>query len=71
MKANDWISVNDRLPDVGVYVFVCANNNKCSVSSMYIPKDCYGNILGDKEWKGSTAMTSSITHWMPIVLPDR
>jgi hypothetical protein len=36
---------------------------------MYIPKDCYGKVLGEKEWRGSGAMRNAITHWQPIVLP--
>lgn len=69
MEASDWISVNDRLPEVDTMVFICTHNNKCGISSMYIPSDCYGKVLGEKEWRGSSAMRTSITHWMPIVLP--
>lgn len=69
MKASDWISVKDRLPDVDTMVLICTTNNKCGISSMYIPKDCYGKVLGEKEWSGSGTMKYSITHWQPIVLP--
>ena len=54
MKASDWISVNDRLPEVDTMVFICTYNNKCGVSSMCIPTDCYGKVLGEKEWRGSS-----------------
>lgn len=70
MKASDWISVNDKLPEVGTTVLVCTTNGKFGISSMYIPKDCYGKVLGNKEWRGSGAMKNAITHWMPIVLPN-
>ena len=30
---------------------------------MYIPKDCYGKVLGEKEWHGSGVMKKAITHW--------
>ena len=50
MKQSDWISVKDRLPEVDIMVLVCTSNNKCGISSMYIPKDCYGKVLGEKEW---------------------
>lgn len=36
-------------------------HGKCGISSMYIPKDYYGKILGDKEWRGSGAMKNAIT----------
>ena len=69
MKASDWISVKDDLPNIGDNVIVCTTNGKICVTSMYIPKDQYGNILGDKEWRGSSMMANSITHWQKIVLP--
>lgn len=69
MKASDWISVKDGLPDVDTMVLVCTRNDKFGISSMYIPKDCYGKVLGDKEWRGCYAMKNAITHWQPIVPP--
>lgn len=71
MKSSDWISVKDRLPEVDVTVLVYTSNNKCAISSMYIPKDCYGKVLGEKEWRGCSAMRNAITHWQPIVLPKK
>lgn len=71
MKASDWISVKDGLPEVDTFVLVCTSNHKCGISSMYIPKDCYGNVLGNKEWRGSSAMKNAITHWQTIVLPKK
>ena len=61
-----WISVEEELPDVDKQCFVITKNGKCSVSNMYIPKDCYGNVLGEKEWKGSFSFKESIVAWMPI-----
>ncbi len=69
MSKEDWINVNDALPDVDVKCLCATTNGKIMVSSMYIPKDCYGKILGDKKWHGSGSTTSSITHWMYVVLP--
>lgn len=69
MKASDWISVKDRLPEADTMVLICTTNNKCGILSMYIPKDCHGKVLGEKEWRGSGAMKNAITHWQPIVLP--
>ena len=65
-KENMWISVEESLPDADKPCFVITKNNKCSVSNMYIPKDCYGNTLGEKEWKGSLFFKESIVAWMPI-----
>lgn len=65
-KNNMWISVDEDLPYVGKQCFVITKNGKCSVSNMYIPKDCYGTVLGGKEWKGSPSFKESIVAWMPI-----
>ena len=65
-KNNMWISVDEDLPYVGKQCFVITKNGKCSVSNMYIPKDCYGNVLGGKEWKGSPSFKESIVAWMAI-----
>ena len=65
-KNNMWISVDEDLPYVGKQCFVITKNGKCSVSNMYIPKDCCGNVLGEKEWKGSLSFKESIVAWMPI-----
>lgn len=70
MKSSDWIKVSDRLPDVDVNVIVLTSRNKVMVTSMYIPKDCRGKVLGAAEWRGSHTVSASITHWMPIVLPQ-
>ena len=61
-----WRKVEEELPEVGLKVLVKTNNNKYSTSAMYVPKDCTGTILGDKEWKGSFNFKTSITHWKPI-----
>ena len=69
MKAEDWIKVDDRLPKVDEYVLCATKNGKYMINSMYIPKDCYGKVLGPKEWRGSSSVKDSITYWMPIVPP--
>lgn len=63
---NMWIPVEEGLPDVDKQCFVITKNGKCSASNMYIPKDCHGNILGEKEWEGSLSFKESIVAWMPI-----
>ena len=64
-----WIKVNDRLPEIDEYVLCATKGGKYMINSMYIPKDCYGNVLGPKEWHGSGNVVNSITHWMTIVPP--
>lgn len=64
--AQKWIPVEEDLPEVDVPVLIRTKNGKYKVSSMYIPKDCHGNILGEKRWKGSTSFVESITDWRPI-----
>ncbi|MFV0587509.1 DUF551 domain-containing protein [Bacteroides reticulotermitis] len=62
--ANMWVPVEERLPEVDTPVFVLTSNDKISVSSMYIPKDCYGTVLGKNEWSGSHSFKQSIVAWM-------
>lgn len=69
MKAKDWIKVTDRLPEKDEYVLCATKNGKYVLNSMYEPKDCYGKVLGSKEWRGNTNIKESITHWMPITPP--
>ena len=47
-----WIKVEDRLPEVDVNVIALTSKGKVMVTSMYIPKDCRGKILGKAEWHG-------------------
>ena len=61
---NMWIEVESGLPIIDIPVFVLTKNGSIAVSKMYIPKDCYGNVLGDKEWKGSNSFGESIIAWM-------
>ena len=50
-----------KAPSVERKVNTDINEN---VSKMYIPKDCKGNILGDKKWNGSSSFRDSIIAWM-------
>lgn len=64
------IPIEQELPDVNIDVLVQTKNGKYIISSMYIPKDCHGNILGEKEWKGSHSFKQSIISWRPINLDN-
>mgnify|MGYP002561219836 FL=1 len=64
-----WIKVEDRLPEVDVNVIALTSKGEVMVTSMYIPKDCRGKVLGKSKWHGSSTVAASITHWMYIELP--
>lgn len=66
---SEWIKVEDRLPEVNEYVLCATKGGKYMINSIYIPKDCKGKVLGPKEWRGSSSVKDSITHWMQIVPP--
>lgn len=67
-----WHDVKEELPNINIPVLVLTYSGKVVTTSMYIPRDVNGNILGDKEWKGSHAFKRSITHWMEIPqLPNK
>lgn len=61
-----WHDVKEELPHINTPVLVLTHSGNIVTASMYIPRDVNGNILGNKEWKGSYAFRQSITHWMEI-----
>ena len=63
---NPWHDVKEELPNINIPVLVLTHSGNAVTTSMYIPRDVNGNILGDKEWKGNHAFKRSITHWMEI-----
>ena len=62
MKAEDWIKVEDRLPEENVAVLLLSNKRGVAVG-----------ILEDGHWLINNAShvfrLSAFTYWMPIVLP--
>ena len=64
-----WIKVEDRLPEVDVNVIALTSRGQVMVTSMYVPKDCRGNVLGKAERHGTGTVAASITHWSYIELP--
>ena len=64
--ASHWRKVSEELPPIDTQVLVKTSNGKFSISTMYVPRDCNGNILGDIEWKGSFSFKCSIIEWKPI-----
>ena len=72
VTASPWHDVKEELPNINIPVLVLTHSGNVVTTSMYIPRDINGNILGDKEWKGSHAFKRSITHWMEIPqLPEK
>lgn len=70
--ATPWHDVKEKLPDINIPVLVLTYSGNVVTTSMCIPRDVNGNILGDKEWKGNHAFKRSITHWMEIPqLPEK
>lgn len=61
-----WHDVKEELPDINIPILVLTHSGNVVTTSMYIPRDVNGNILGDKEWNGNHAFKQSITHWMEI-----
>ena len=78
MKAKDWISTKDRLPETNnkidnyTYcsdeVLICLNNNEVVTGRFYkIDYDCityWLSSIGDYKY-----LNGRVTHWMDIVLP--
>ena len=68
---NQWVSVNERLPQIREKVLVLTTNKKIAISFRYTPKDIYGKVLGNEEWQGSSALNKCIIAWMPIPSFDK
>ena len=67
MTPSDWISVNDRLPEIGAD----GSSAVCLVVASGLFQVCriyrgHWTNANEDEW----AWPGEVTHWMPIVLPD-
>jgi hypothetical protein len=66
----EWISVNDRLPEIGSECLVCdISDESCNPDSIEIARYfIHGDILGfywwDKQWCDS--ILAEVSHWMPL-----
>lgn len=60
MKRSEWISVNEKLPKIGVPVLVTDKQGNVCIRAI----TC--KINGKKRWSQGK---SDITHWMPLPNP--
>lgn len=65
--AQEWISVNDRLPDAGAAVLICRpdRNNR----GRQIVEQGYADVNG--WWRVYGTRTKAVTHWMPMPRPAK
>lgn len=77
VKQNEWVSVNDRLPELNAEgfsenVFAIAEDYDkllvmcyCTMPEGRVWANCYGEIDGHGEWDDEYI----VTHWMPLPKP--
>ena len=59
VTVQEWISVEDRLPEDGDVVIICTNKN-----FVYA-----GELIGDTWFLDNDSWTATVTHWMPLPHP--
>ena len=59
VTVQEWISVDDRLPEDGDVVIICTNKN-----FVYA-----GELIGDTWFLDNDSWTAAVTHWMPLPQP--
>ena len=67
VTVQEWISVDDRLPEAGGYVVCIAKRNPFSrfmPMVARIEKNCWVNPITEQ-------YVSEVTHWMPIPQPPK
>ena len=62
MKAEDWIKVEDRMPEEDVTVLLLSSVRCVAVGCLH-----KGEWLINNVWRAFRL--SAYTHWMPIILP--
>ena len=61
VTVQEWISVDDRLPDDDEVVIICTDKN-----FVYA-----GELIGDTWFLDNDSWTATVTHWMPLPKPPK
>ena len=61
VTVQEWISVDDRLPDDDEVVIICTDKN-----FVYA-----GELIGDTWFLDNDSWTATVTHWMPTPQPPK
>ena len=61
VTVQEWISVDDRLPEKDEIVIICTDEN-----FIYA-----GELVGDTWFLDNDSWTATVTHWMPLPLPPK
>ena len=65
VTVQEWISVDDRLPEIGEIVLACGKRH--ATSGMFQGASIKNPKLWN--WKGNTL--KQVTHWMPLPQPPK
>ena len=61
VTVQEWVSVDDRLPDDDEVVIICTDKN-----FVYA-----GELIGDTWFLDNDSWTATVTHWMPTPQPPK
>ena len=61
VTVQEWIPVDDRLPDDDEVVIICTDKN-----FVYA-----GELIGDTWFLDNDSWTATVTHWMPLPKPPK
>ena len=61
VTVQEWVSVDDRLPDDDEVVIICTDKN-----FVYA-----GELIGDTWFLDNDSWTATVTHWMPMPNPPK
>jgi hypothetical protein len=62
----EWISIKERLPDIGIPVLIVTSYKKMATASC---TDHEKNSWGWLDWMRPQHSYGSVTHWMPLPAP--
>ena len=71
VTVQEWISVEDRLPDTDDWVLVCRETVETGYTTIVVDR-CTFTVGGDRMWLAEYATWKQIvTHWMPLPKPPK